>query len=306
MIGLGRRLTCLGQLSDASHLVAPSLADHLCDREKETKGFWFAIVKRKRKGSGSLQSMFFCFHYLKMETKRKLGDADDEIVALEQPSTPAKRPKGEEENGSGIPDLSREDDSRKKDDSAEGGQREAGRNKSEEQEGNRADAPKKHKSKRTKHEEESDEDKIDDKPVSGGNTLMDFGMYAGMKYEEVIKSHYDYVRWARKAKASFKGMDLLMKFVKWSYTPEGKKYELMARGREVFPFGQHQGESFQYIADWDPDYHVRYYAKRPWCTNEVLSRYTSWFREKFGGDPIDRTYYAHWPKHLMYDSDSSS
>jgi hypothetical protein len=228
-------------------------------------------------------------------TKHKLGDATDEIVAREQPSTPAKRPKkGEQETKepSETPDLLRED-SRKKDDSrgGGGGQREAGRKKSEEQEENTVDVPKKN--------EHTGEDKTGDAPVTGGDTLMGFGMYAGMKYEEVMKNHYDYVQWSRGRKEP---MELLTRFLKWSDTPEGRKYELIARGREVFPIGQHKGESFEDVANSDFDYHVRYWAKQPFCKEAFLLRYTSWFREKFGGDPHGPT------RHFMYyyDSDSSS
>jgi hypothetical protein len=55
---------------------------------------------------------------------------------------------------------------------------------------------------------------------------------------------------------------------------------LKAKGKEKFPFGKHQGKTFEQIAFADPEYHKRYLyilGKKNKKPHGALAEYIDWF-----------------------------
>jgi hypothetical protein len=112
-------------------------------------------------------------------------------------------------------------------------------------------------------EDEEYSDRVDTK-----NSIMGFGKYARLTYQEVMTDHYDYVIWAKTQAGDATGG--LRDFLDWVESPEGETIF-----PQRFTFGMHKGKSFQTVAVKDPSYHRRYKAMKPKC--HKLDDYISYF-----------------------------
>uniref|UniRef100_A0A7S3LHI5 Uncharacterized protein n=1 Tax=Amphora coffeiformis TaxID=265554 RepID=A0A7S3LHI5_9STRA len=108
--------------------------------------------------------------------------------------------------------------------------------------------------------------------VTNVDTIMGFGKYSDLSYREVTELHKEYVNWALN-QTSPSGD--LTRYVEWLYSREGR---FIRQGNQIFPFGQHRGETFHKIATTDPFYHVRYKHMQP-GPNRTLDRYIRYFRD---------------------------
>jgi hypothetical protein len=112
----------------------------------------------------------------------------------------------------------------------------------------------------------SEDDEYSDR-VDTKNSIMGFGKYARLTYQEVMTDHYDYVIWA-KAQGNTTGG--LRNFLDWVESTEGEE----ASSQQI-TFGMHKGKSFQTVAVEDPSYHRRYKSKNPKC--DKLDDYIRYF-----------------------------
>lgn len=122
------------------------------------------------------------------------------------------------------------------------------------------------------------EEHDDDEGVTAA-TVMGFPKYPDVTNGDIMTNHYDFVVWAKKKKEEASGN--LADFFEWVESPEGKRQEIEAEGREKFGFGKHNGKTFIEISEEDPGYHGRYMTmlrKRGEEPNPILSRYIDWFK----------------------------
>ena len=97
---------------------------------------------------------------------------------------------------------------------------------------------------------------------------------------EVLTRYMEYLKLSKKSRRAVGGKK--KKQPVSSSTPPRKKRSTTRRtgsnaaANEVFPFGQHRGQTFWQVAEEDPSYHLRYKDMDD-SPNPVLDRYIEWF-----------------------------